>query len=454
MHPVRLLLALTLACGTSATSEPAAPSPTSTTEATTTGEPTEPSGTNPSPTDPSGTDPSGTDPSPTVPAATAEQAALFARSVNAFGLDLWQHIGPGNQTISPASVAIALDMTFAGARGETSDQMARVLHVEGDRDAFHAAAGGMLVRWSAASDDLTLAIANRLFGHRDFAFEEPFLALTRARYGAPLERVDFGAPEPARGYINAWVAERTHDRIRDLIPPEGIDDQTRLVLTNAIYLLAKWAEPFEAHATRDATFYVNGTEARPVPTMHATGSRRFGQVDGARVLELPYRAGGLSMLFVLPDARDGLPALERRLDAETLARWAAAPTPQHTEVALPRFRVAPERSFALADALKTMGMPLPFQRGVADFTAMANPPDPQDRLAISQVFHKAFVDVNEEGTEAAAATAVAMARGAGMPMLPQARFVADHPFLFFLRDASSGAVLFFGRVVEPVAGAD
>jgi serpin B len=445
MRTLRLLLALTLACGTSATTEPPAPSPTPTPAPV--DEPTNEPAARPTPTP-------HTDPSPTVPAATEDQAALFARSVNAFGLDLWKHVGPGNQTISPASVAIALDMTFAGARGETADQMARVLHVEGDRDAFHAAAGGMLVRWSAASDDLTLAIANRLFGHEGFAFEAPFLALTSERYGAPLERVDFSAPEPARQHINGWVAQRTNDRIRDLIPPRGIDDQTRMVLTNAIYLLAKWEAPFESRATRPATFHVNGTEARQVPTMHATGTRRFAQVDGVRVLELPYRAGGLSMLFVLPDARDGLPAVERRLDAATLARWAAAVTPQHTQVALPKFRVAPETSFALADALKALGMPIAFERSAADFTAMANPTNPEDRLSISQVFHKAFVDVNEEGTEAAAATAVVMMRTGGMPMAPQAQFVADHPFLFFLRDTSSGAVLFVGRVMEPIAGTD
>jgi serpin B len=445
MRTLRLLLALTLACGTSATSEPPAPTPSP--EPATQTPPTNEPAARPTPSEP-------TDPSPAVPAATEDQAALFARSVNAFGLDLWKHVGEGNQTLSPASVAIALDMTFAGARGETADQMARVLHVEGDRDAFHAAAGGMLVRWSAASDDLTLAVANRLFGHEGFAFEDPFLALTRERYGAPLERVDFSASEAARQHINGWVAQRTNDRIRDLIPPRAIDDQTRLVLTNAIYLLAKWAEPFPGHATRPATFHVNGTEARPVPTMHATGTRRFAQVDGVRLLELPYRAGGLSMLFVLPDARDGLAAVERRLDAPTLERWASALTPQQTQVALPKFRVAPESSFALAEALKALGMPIAFDRGAADFTGMANPPSPADRLFVSQVFHKAFVDVNEEGTEAAAATAVVMARRAGMPMAPQAQFVADHPFLFFLRDTSSGAVLFVGRVVEPVAGTD
>ncbi|MCB9610972.1 MAG: serpin family protein [Sandaracinus sp.] len=387
-------------------------------------------------------------------AATDAQAALFARSVNAFGLDLWKHVGEGNQTISPASVAIALDMTLAGARGETADQMARVLHVEGDRDAFHAAAGGMLVRWSASSDALTLAIANRLFGHEGFTFEAPFLALTRERYGAPLERLDFTSPEPARVHINGWVAERTHDRIRDLIPPRGIDGQTRLVLTNAIYLLAKWEEPFQGRSTRPSPFFVNGTEERAVPTMNATGDRRFAQVDGVRVLELPYAAGNLAMLFVLPDARDGLSAVEARLDATTLDAWVAALRTQRTRVALPKFRVAPEPSFALGAALQTMGMPLAFRRGEANFTAMANPSDPADRLAISEVFHKAFVDVNEEGTEAAAATAVVMARGGGMPAPPDAEWIADHPFLFFLRDTASGAVLFVGRVVEPIVGVD
>jgi serpin B len=438
--PLFLALLSALACGTSS-APPATPDPaTDPTQPSTITTPTE------APPEPERID---------VPPATADQAALFARSVNAFGLDLWKHVPPGNQTMSPASIAIALDMTFAGARGETADQMARVLHVEGDRDAYHAAASGMLARWDSRTDDLTLAIANRLFGHSGFGFEAPFLALTRERYGAPLERVDFGAPEPARQHINAWVAQRTNDRIRDLIPPQGIDSDTRMVLTNAIYLLAKWVEPFESRSTRPMPFYVDGRTETPVPTMHATGFRRYGEADGVRLLELPYRGGELAMLFVLPNERDGLASVEASMSAETLAGWASALDSRRTLVALPKFRVAPPSSFALADALKALGMPLAFERGAADFTAMANPPSPADRLSIAQVFHKAFVDVNEEGTEAAAATAVVMTRaGSAMPTEPPAEFRADHPFLFFLRDTSSGAVLFVGRVTSPEVGTD
>lgn len=381
---------------------------------------------------------------------TAEPAA-FARSINAFGLDLWRHVPAGNQVISPASIAIALDMTLGGARGATVDQMARVLHVEGDPAAFHRAASSVLAGWQARSGTLTLAIANRLFADRAYAFDERFLAFTRDHYGAPLEPLDFvNAAEPARLHINAWVAERTSDRIRDLIPPCGVDASTRLVLANAIYLLAKWAAPFAAFSTRPTSFFVRGTEEKHVPTMHASGLRQYGESDGVQLLQLPYQDGDLAMLFVLPVARDGLAQVEAALTPARLAGWVAALESRRTVVALPKFRVAPPGPLALAGVLKAMGMALPFDRTHADFSGMTTSPDPDQRVVVAEVFHKAFVDVDEEGTEAAAATAiVALPASAPPPGPPPAVFRADHPFLFVLRDTRTGAVLFLGRVLDP-----
>ena len=420
--------------------------------------PAEPTPEEPTPEEPAPSDPQAMPPStPTPP--NAEQAQLFAQSTNAFGLDLWARLReqPGNQIVSPASIAVALDMTFAGARSETAAEMARVLHAPSDTAALHTAAGNVLSTWNDPSRDAyTLAVANRLFGERTYRFEEPFLQITRDTYRAPLEPVDFaGAPDPSRVHINQWVAAQTRDRIQDLIPPRAIDDQTRLVLVNAVYFLARWAAEFERAMTHPQPFFANGADAgAQVPTMHRTGSMRYGEAEGVQVLELPYLRNELAMTIVLPRARNGLSALETGLDAARLQSWVASLADGHrVAVSLPKFRIAPASSLELAPVLRAMGMPLAFTRGRADFTGIANPPSPDDRLYITHVFHKAFVEVDERGTEAAAATAVVMARAGGAaPSAPPVAFTADHPFLFLIRDLRSGAILFMGRLVDPQAG--
>ncbi len=406
--------------------------------------------------------PAPTPPEPDVPQAitppTDAQASLFAEATNAFALDLWARVRetPGNQVVSPASIAIALDMTYGGARGDTAAEMARVLHAPDDAAALHEAAGNVLSTWNdPARESYTLAVANRLFGERAFTFESSFVALTRDRYRAPVEPLDFaGAPEPARVHINDWVAAQTRDRIRDLIPAGAIVADTRLVLTNAVYFLARWILPFERAFTRDAEFFANGTERVEVPTMHLVGHVRYAETESAQVLELAYRGNEIAMTIVLPREQGGLAALEAQLDAAHLASFTSSLDASHrVAVSLPKFRVAPEPSMRLREPLRALGMPLAFARGSADFSGIANPPRPDDRLYIAEVFHKAFVQVDEEGTEAAAATAVVMARaGAAPPRDTPIPFTADHPFLFFIRDVRSGAILFMGRVVDPSAG--
>jgi serpin B len=387
------------------------------------------------------------------PAPSAEQGQLFARSANALGLDLWARMQsvPGNQIFSPASIAVALDMTYAGARGETAEQMARVLHVDAaENEAFHEAAGNVLASWNDPDRDAyTLAVANRLFGEQTFRFEQPFLDMTASTYGAPFEPMNFRTGfEPSRVAINDWVAVQTRDRIRDLIPPNAITPDTRLVLTNAVYFLADWESGFESQATYPQAFHVSPANVVQAPMMHQSANFRYAEVPGAQILEMPYRGREVAMTVILP--RGDLGTLERSLNEEQLAQWIAALGEQRVDVALPKFRIAPADSTALGGHLRAMGMPLAFDDVRADLTGIGVPPNPSHVLYISEVFHKAFVEVDEEGTEAAAATAVIVAETASVSIEPEAvAFTADRPFLFLIRDTRSGAILFMGRLVDP-----
>lgn len=391
-------------------------------------------------------------PAASGPATSAEIQAL-ANSSNAFALDFYAKIRArkGNLVASPFSIHTALAMTWAGAKGETAAQMKKVLHLDSDRAID--AAGGLIRDYGAPDQKVTIRIANRLFGEKTYAFEAPYLARVNAAFGAPLEPLDFhGAAQQARGHINDWVAKQTEDRIKDLIPADGITPLTRLVLANAIYFLGDWATPFKKEATSPAPFFTSKTDQKDVPTMHQSAQHRIAATDGVKVLDLPYEDGTLAMTFVLPDAVDGLDAVEARLTSKTLEAWLAAAAPAQVVVSLPKLEIAPAQSLSLSDALAAMGMPLAFDEAKADFTGMANPPNPGDRLFISRVFHKAFVKVDEKGTEAAAATAVVMApRGAVRHTTPPVEFKADHPFLYMLRDTRTGLILFMGRVADPAA---
>ncbi len=382
----------------------------------------------------------------------ADTGALTA-GANQLAMSLYGRLKetPGNLVFSPASMHVALTMTWGGARGETAAEMGRVLGVAGAEDQVLAAAGAQIAAWNDPSRTArTLAVANRLFGDQGYTFNTNFVARTKDLFAAPLEALDFAHQhEAGRARINQWVKEQTRERIQDLLPQGSVDDQTRLVLVNAIYLLAKWESPFEATATSPQPFYA-GPTPKPVPTMYQAEMFRYGAADGAAILEMPYEGGDLSMVIVLPDARDGLPALESSLDASKLARWIERASVQRVRVWLPKFKVEPGEPVRMKEHLEALGMKRAFDRQQADFTGIANPPDPDDRLFISQVFHKAFIAVDEAGTEAAAATAVVMARaGSAPPSTPPPEFRADHPFLFFLRDTRTGVILFAGRVADP-----
>jgi serpin B len=394
-------------------------------------------------------------PAPDPAPPSSGDLAAMAKGDNAFALDLYgkARARKGNLAMSPLSIASALTMTWAGARGETAAQMKKVLHLEGTPDHALDVAGRIVAGYEAPGAKVTLRVADRLFGEKGYAFDPAYLDHIKAAFGAPLEPLDFaGAVDDARRRINTWVAEETHDRIKDLVPPGGVTPDTRLVLANAIYFLGDWAQPFAKEATSPAPFFVTRTDSKDVPTMHQTRSFRFASTDGVALLEVPYQGGDLAMTLVLPASVDGLDAVEARLSPAALDAWLGALAPTQVVVSLPKIEIDPADPLSLGGLLSALGMPLAFDAGGADFTGMTSPPAPAERLYLSQVFHKAFVKVDEKGTEAAAATAAVMKPKSIMRTTqPPPEFKADHPFLFFLRDLRSGAILFMGRVSDPAA---
>jgi serpin B len=376
-------------------------------------------------------------------------ARSFAAANNAFGFELWGALHEsGNLAIAPASVSIALGMTWLGARGDTAAQMAKVLHL-GDAGTAAAAMGEQLAQWNApVGDAYQLTVVERLFGERTATFEPEFLAVLKDRFAAPLEPVDFrGDFEAARGRINGWVAKQTKDRIVDLLPAGSLDGDTRLVLTNAVYFKGDWLRPFEPDATHEQAFYVDARAPKLTKMMRQVSQLAYAGTDAAHVVELPYRGEHLAMTVIVPRERDGLDALERSLDADGFAAMVGGLKPAMVELTLPKFKLEMTTSLSLESALVDLGMPLAFGVG-ADFTGMSASIRP---LFIDDVYHRTFVAVDEEGTEAAAATAVVMATESAAIEPDGIDVVADHPFLFVLRDTRSGAILFIGRVVDPTA---
>lgn len=376
----------------------------------------------------------------------------FARGSNAFGFDLYGRLRaiPGNLAFSPASVTLGLGMAWSGARGATADEMRRVLRHEGNAETVNASARRLSAELRDPSQDVVLRIANRLFGDRTLAVEKGFLDATNAAYGAGLEALDFRrTPEAARDRINGWVEEQTERKIRELVPLRGVTRDTRLALVNAVYFQGDWDEAFPKESTRPEPFSASATRRPEVPTMHRTGTLRFAARDGLEALELPYKGSRLSMLVLLPDRGEGLAALETTLGVDRVEAIVASLAPTRVAVSLPSFEVNPPGSIALGENLNAMGMALAFDRAKADFTGIANPQDPRDRLFLGNVFHKAFVKVDEKGTEAAAATAVVIPRAPAALSPKAVEFKADHPFLFVIRHNPTGLIVFLGRVANP-----
>ena len=364
-----------------------------------------------------------------------------------FALDLYKKLGEqeGNLFFSPYSISTALALTYAGTRGVTAKQMAEVLSFSEDQEQLHAAFAQLQAQLNAEQEkgDVQLNIANALWAEKDYSFLRDFLDLTNKHYKASLIPVDFkNNAEQARIQINEWIEQKTNNKILDLIKPGILNELTRLVLTNAIYFKGDWAIPFKETSTNEALFWLNRDKSVTTPLMFQKGDFRYGKNESMQLLELPYAGNNLSMIVLLPKEVDGLPALESSLTQDNLASWLKLLKKEEVRVFLPKFKMTSE--FSLKRTLDAMGMPDAFKPEIADFSGMTG----TKALFISAVVHKAFVDVNEEGTEAAAATGVTM-QLSSMNMSPPPEFRADHPFLFLIRHNPSGSILFLGRVINP-----
>jgi serpin B len=352
----------------------------------------------------------------------------------------------GNFVVSPFSIHSCMAMVAAGAAGDTESQMNATLGLAADRTARNLGLNALRGRLDAlgAKGDVTLEVANRVWVQKSYPLLPAFTANVESTFGAGFAAADFVArADGERKAINGWVEDRTRSRIKDLIPPRLLGPDTRMVLVNAVYFYGAWQTPFPADRTEAAPFHVSPGRDAQVDLMQAhLDHLGYREEPGLQVCELPYRGRDLSMVVLLPPAGQ-LGALEARLAREGLDPVAGRLRPRTVNVALPRFRI--EAQFGLNDPLIALGMRDAFSPGRADFSGMTGTRD----LFVSAVVHKAFIEVNEKGTEAAAATGAVMTLTA-MPVAEEpAVFRADRPFLFALRDRTSGVVLFLGRVAQP-----
>lgn len=404
---------------------------------------------------PGGTGPTDPGDPGTTEVSDAEYAA-FIQGSNQLGFDLLKKLtasGESNVVYSPASISFALGMAYLGARGVTAEELAHVLHSElspGQAATAYGRLGAELatrdvapyVEYPSTQKELRLRLADALWVQTGFAVEPTYLDAMATGFAAPPRSLDFvAAPDPSRLTINDWVAQATANRIKDLLGPGTVTTQTRLVLTNAVYFKGSWATIFASQLTRPGTFYpLSG--ATTTASMMSTGNRRqlvYAKGDGWQLVQNPYVKGKLQMTIILPDTgrfaqvRDGL-------SSTWLAEADARAAPADVNLTLPRFKMEPA-AFSLAGILESLGMVEAFDLARADFTGMT----PERPLAISDVIHKAYIAVDEAGTEAAAATAVLMS---GASPVPPIEFNVNRPFVFLIRDAT-GAVLFAGQVVQP-----
>ncbi len=398
---------------------------------------------------------------PTITAKT--DVEVVAEGNNQFALGLYAKLREkeGNLFFSPYSISTAMAMAYAGARGETERQMAEALsfptgtklppeNYDGParqgwgQKRFASVFGGIIKDLNSRGKKrgFELTVANALWGQKDYGFLKEFLNLVKTDYGGCLNEVDFaGAVEDARSSINIWVEKETNDKIKNLIPEGVLDSMTRLVLTNAIYFKGNWASQFEKEKTENAPFTLISGEKIDVPMMNQKAEFNYAQTDTFQMLELPYVDNELSMIIFLPKKSEGLNGFEQMFTQEKLSPWLAGLCKHKVIVSIPKFRLTSE--FSMADVLKSMGMTDVFS-SVADFSGMNGKKD----LFISAVIHKAYVDVSEEGTEAAAATGVTVSLTAVVPEQTPV-FRADRPFLFLIRDNRSGSILFIGRMMNP-----
>ncbi|XP_056155015.1 leukocyte elastase inhibitor-like isoform X2 [Lampris incognitus] len=390
---------------------------------------------------------------PETSAYTMASSTPLSEANTTFSLDLLKKLTEekktGNVFYSPLSISSALAMVMLGARGNTATQMSESLQLQKAEGDVHVGFAKLMSELNRPGTPYSLSLANRLYGEQSYQFVEEFLGETRKHYNAELVPVDFRTnSERARVDINTWVEKQTQDKIKNLLKKGIVDEMTRLVLVNAIYFKGNWDKQFKADLTSDSTFRLNKNETKTVKMMYQKGKfpLTFIPEVNCQILEMPYTGKDLSMVIILPndmeDNTTGLEKIESKLTYESFVDWTRPDMMDKIEVkvGLPRFKM--EETYDMNAILTSMGMRDAFDQRCSDFSGMSTAND----LVLSTVVHKAFVEVNEEGTEAAAATAaVMMTRSSRMP----AAFIADHPFLFFIRHNSSSSILFAGRYCSP-----
>ena len=386
-----------------------------------------------------------------------EQTRPLTAGNSAFALDLYHRLaadGEDNLVYSPHSISMALAMAYAGARGETQTQMAEVLHFTLPQEQLHSAFGALHQRLTTPveevdEDAFKLNIANSVWGQENHPFRKEYLDILRNSYGEEVRQTDFAAkPDEARVSINEWVAKETGDRIKDLIPMEAISIYTRLVLANAIYLDAKWLNDFHELDTSGMPFHPTPESTVSVPTMRQREDMGYMQGNGFRAVQLAYEGESASMIILVPD-EGRYSEVERNLTTAIIYELTERMDQTEVELLLPKFDM--EYDVSLPDTLAAMGMADAFSDIKADFSGMNGNSCGQAGelcLYVNAVVHKAFIKVDEEGTEAAAATAVGF-RQRSLPPEPDVRLHVDRPFIFLVREASTGAILFIGRVKDP-----
>jgi serpin B len=382
------------------------------------------------------------------PVKLSPDATDVVKGNNVFALDLYAQLSKdeGNVFFSPYSISTALAMTYAGAKGKTAEQMASTLHFSLPPDKLHTGFAEIIKHLNAGGDKrpYELTVANSLWGQKGFTFLPGFVHTTETKYGAAFKEVDFQKEtEKARQAINAWVEEKTKDKIKELLQQGDVTEMTRLVLTNAIYFKASWAKKFHVESTKEEEFTLPGGGKVKVDFMR----KQFESMpyfDGGKfhLVSIPYKDDALSMIVLLPKKDSTLAELEKSLTAANLSAWLGDMKTHDVDLKLPKFRTTSR--FELKKVLSDMGMPVAFTPE-ADFSGITS----QTKLMISKVIHKAFVDVHEKGTEAAAATAVIVAPPSAPPQYPKATFHADRPFVFLLHEHHTNSILFMGRLNDP-----
>jgi len=381
---------------------------------------------------------------------SAQPASHVSVADNQFAFELYSRLASdkGNLFFSPYSLSSALGMTYEGARGQTAQQIRDVLHMDADDALRRSEVSISMQKINATGKAYEFSVANALWAQQTYPFKQDYLSLIRNTYFAEARNLDFVSdPGSSRVTINDWVSTKTKDRINDLLPAGSITSGTRLILTDAVYFKGQWRLPFKKENTKTDIFWLDTSRSVQTSMMNLEGeSFHYAENDQAQLLKLFYRGNEISMLIILPRSKD-LQDLEKVLTLDMLKQWQSGVYWQAVNVSLPKYKF--DSSYKMKDVLIAMGMKLAFDQNGANFSGMANL-KPDEHLYIDDVFHKAWIDTNEQGTEAAAATGVTMAVAGSIMVATQPKiFRADHPFIFVIQDDQTGHILFMGRVSDP-----